>query len=164
MLGKSFIIGLLLMPSLSLAQSLSKRSEPIHLEVKPGKTPRTYLGYEDVRFEDTDGNHTIEPAEQTYIRFKITNRSKAESQRLYVTASLAENLPGLQVPEPIGLHPVGPEKSFAVEIPLLAGSDVGPGVAVLFIEIREADVFEADVIQLNVLTSGGITADRKRNR
>jgi hypothetical protein len=59
---------------------------------------------------------------------------------------------------------VGPEKSFAVEIPLQASGDLGPGVAVLFIEIREADVFEADVIQLNVLTSGGITADRKRNR
>ncbi len=164
MLGKLFGIALALLPALSLAQTVSKRSEAIHLEVKPGKTPRTYLAYENVRFEDTDGNRTIEPSEPAYIRFNIINRSTIASQRIYVTTSLAEILPGLQLPEPIGLHPLGPQKTFAVAIPLQAGGELTPGVAVLSIEIREADVFEADVIQLNVLTSGGISVTRKRNR
>lgn len=156
---------LLLIPNLLPAQTIAARSNPLFVEVSQDKTYRTNLVFQDVKVEDANNNLTIEASEKAFIHFNIINRSQTISQRLYVSTSLAEPLPGLRLPELIQLHPIPPGKTQEVSVSLQAYSDLPSGVAVVSISVREADVFEADQIEINILTSGAtISAGNYKRR
>ncbi len=152
----AFLAILWLLPGLSLAQEvLSRRSNPLSINMPRDKACRTPFRYSQVNWVDDDRSGSIEPGEEGYVCFTITNPAGADSHRLYVTARLAEPVRGLQVPGLIRLHPVEAGKKLVVQVPLRATAALAADIATLLIEIREANIFEADLLQVQLLTSGG---------
>jgi hypothetical protein len=145
-----------LLPGLARAQEvISRRSNPLSINMPREKACRTPFRYSQVQWVDNDRSGSIEPGEEGYVCFTITNPAGTGSQRLYVTARLAEPVQGLQVPGLIRLHPVEAGKKLVVQVPLQATAALAADIATLLIEIREATIFEADLLQVQLLTSGG---------
>jgi hypothetical protein len=145
-----------LMPALVRGQEvISRRSNPLSINLPRDKACRTLFRYSQVNWVDNDQSGSIEPGEEGYVCFTIANPAGADSQRLYVTARLAEPVPGLQLPGLIRLHPVAAGKKLVVQVPLRATAALTADIATLLIEIREAAIFEADLLQVQLLTSGG---------
>jgi hypothetical protein len=145
-----------LMPGLARGQEvISRRSNPLSINMPKDKACRTPFRYSQVNWVDDDQSGSIEPGEEGYVCFTIANPAGADSKRLYVTARLAEPVPGLQLPGLIRLHPVEAGKKMVVQVPLRATTALAADVATLLIETREASIFEADLLQVQLLTSGG---------
>ncbi len=156
MIRLAVLAALWLLPGLTRAQEvISRRSNPLSINMPREKPCRTPFRYSQVKWVDDDRSGSIEPGEEGYVCFTITNPAGADSQRLYVTARLAEPVQGLQVPGLIRLHPVDAGKKLVVQVPLRATAALAADIATLLIEIREANIFEADLLQVQLLTSGG---------
>ncbi len=155
------LVLLCLLPGAVLAQTAIGRSNPVTLNVSPGSSSRTLLEYTDVKLEDPNYTQALNANEKVLVWFKISNKSKTESQRLFVTTILTEPVAGLQVPEQIRIHPIQPGKEVKVVIPVQASADLESGIVTVAIEIREADVFEADSIEINLLTTESMSAATK---
>ena len=150
-----FITIFWLLPGLAQAQEvISRRSNPLSINMPREKACRTPFRYSQVKWVDNDQSGSIEPGESGYVCFTIANPAGADSQRLYVTARLSEPVAGLQLPGLIRLHPVEAGKKLIVQVPLQATAELTADVATLLIEIREAAIFEADLLQVQLLTSG----------
>jgi hypothetical protein len=160
----SFVYLYFLSADLACAQTISERSNFVSIDVDPDKSVRTDLVYEEVKLVDASGNLAIEPGEEVCIHFRIRNRSARYSQSLYINASLDEPLVGLLIPELLPLHPIAPGKTVDVVVPLKSTQELAPGLAVVDISIREADIFEADQLQLNVQTNGSVISAGRRKR
>ncbi len=156
MIRIAILAALCLMPGLSRSQEvISRRSNPLSINMPRDKACRTPFRYSRVNWVDNDQSGSIEPGEEGYVCFTIANPGGADSQRLYVTARLAEPVPGLQLPGLIRLHPVAAGKKLVVQVPLRATAALAADIATLLIEIREAAIIEADLLQVQLLTSGG---------
>jgi hypothetical protein len=156
------LAALWLLPGLSYAQEIiSRQSNPLPIPPGQVKAQRTQFLYSQVKWLDDDRSGSIEPGEHGFVCFTITNPTGADSQRLYIIATLAEPVPGLQVTGMMRLHPVYPGKALEVRVPVQATGDLLPAIATLLIEIREANVFDSDMLQVQLLTSGGISAKTK---
>jgi hypothetical protein len=149
---------------LASAQTVSEKSNTVTIDVDPDKSVRTDLVYEGVRLVDASGNLSIEPQEEVCIHFRIRNRSTHYSRSLYINAALEEPIVGLHFPELLPLHPIAPGRSVEVVVPMKSTQELAPGLAVVEISIREADIFEADQLQLNVQTNGSVLSAGRRKR
>jgi hypothetical protein len=153
-----FLIGLLfsMLDWKANAQTITRRSPALFLEVDASHSLRSDLVYEGVKWEDANGNYLIDPNEQVRLLFRIRNRSEKYSQSLLISTSLDEPVPGLLLPEVIRLHPIAPGKTIEVSVPLRSSANLQPGLAVVTISIREAEVFEPDQILLNIPVQGSV--------
>ena len=153
-----FIFGLLFsMPGWKAsAQTSTRRSPALFVEVDSSRSLRSDLVYEGVKWADANGNFSIDPNEKVHMLFRIRNRSGKYSQSLLISTSLDEPIPGLLLPEVIRLHPIAPGKTIEVSVPLQASENLQPGLAVVTISIREVEVFEADQILLNIPIQGSV--------
>jgi len=136
----------------------------VSIDVDPDKSVRTDLVYEGVKLVDASGNLAIEQGEEVCIHFRIRNQSTQYSQSLYISASLEEPLVGLRIPELLPLHPIAPGKTVDVVVPLKSTQELAPGLAAVEISIREADIFEADQLRLNVQTQGSVMSAGRHKR
>ncbi len=162
MIRIAVLAALCLLPGLNYAQEVvSRQSNPLSVPRAQVKAQRTQFLYSPVKWLDDDRSGSSEPGEQGFVCFTITNPTGADSQRLYIIASLAEAVPGLQITGMIRLHPVYPGKKLEVRVPIQATGDLLPAIATLLIEIREATIFDSDMLQVQLLTSGGISAKTK---
>jgi hypothetical protein len=136
-----------------IGQTVSAESNkiPVSVTSKP-KGPRAALAYSNVTFLDANKNNTIEPQENTSLSFTIRNLGNAPSKPIFVKAYTSEEIRGLSFPAEKKYEPVVPGETRQIVIAITSGERLEPGTATVLIDIKEEYEYDADQIEINIVT------------
>lgn len=135
------------------AQTITGKSNRIHVKVNSAATgDKPALAYGNVTFRDGNNNQAIDPAEETEINFTIKNLGKAASKDLFIKAYSSVAIKGLSFGKEIRVTPLKPGDSTAITIPIRSARNLESGTANVIIEIKPEYEYDADQIEINILT------------
>lgn len=156
---KGVIVYLLIFPYCLWGQKVSGTSDPVLISVGKdrvaGKPGLTYL---EVSLKDENSDKTLEAWEKAVIHFKIKNLGKGPSQNLYISAYTANDgeIKGIMYPDPVKVDSLLPGQTREVSMPVEGSLQLTAGIATVAIDIREEFEFDADQIEVNLLTAAFI--------
>jgi uncharacterized membrane protein len=142
---------ILMVPAWS--QTVSGKSNKVHIKVtEQPSAVAPMLSYSGVVFQDQNKNQSIDPQEEAFINFTITNEGKGKSQNLLVKAYTSNEIRGLSFPKETKIDSLAPGKIREISIPITSSRSLESGTANIIIEIKEEFEFDPDQIEINILT------------
>ncbi len=119
-------------------------------EVQDASKPA--LSFGDIAFKDFNKNTVIDPDEEGSINFTIQNVGKATSQNLLIKAYTLNEIKGLSFGNEIKLDSLAPGVTKEIAIPVRSSKSLESGTANIVIDVRQEFEFDADQIEINILT------------
>lgn len=148
-----FLLCLLAVSKTLSAQTVSGESNKVYINVttKP-KGPQPALAYSNVTFTDENKNQTIDPLELTSLSFTIRNLGKAASKPMFIKAYTTNEIKGLTFPKENKIDSLSAGQTREISIPITATKALESGTANIVIDIKQEFEYDADQIEINVLT------------
>jgi len=146
------LAGLILLSQTILAQVTSGVSKTGYVNITKDPPKPPYLEISGLQFMDTDGNMKIDATEKSVIYFNLSNSGSGPGLNLNVSVEEVNHIPYLHFDKTINIGSLDVGKTRQIQIPITAGMDLPAGKALFRIKVDEANGFDSDPVEIEVVT------------
>ncbi|MCX5794882.1 MAG: ankyrin repeat domain-containing protein [Elusimicrobia bacterium] len=107
---------------------------------KPKAPPQLMV---QLAFHEPSGNDILDGGETGAIRAKLSNRGGGPAYSVKFVAHLDKPVTGLSIPSEVKVGDIEPGQTVSRDIPLTSRDDVASGTAVVRLDVREGNGFDA---------------------
>lgn len=127
-------------------------SEKVFISISKETLRPPYLEIKDFHFEDTDGNNKIDSEETTKFHFILANTGQGNGVGLELLINEKNNVLGLEYLKSQKLPDLKNGESRDYAIPVKGLTSLQTGISLFTIEVREANGFHSDPVQIEIAT------------